>query len=112
MFFLDDLLLSPITGFKFILRTVQHIAEEQYTDDAPVKERLLELQVLLESGEISEAEYVQREGEILKELREIEKRKRELAGVPAEEPRGPLRGKVGEGSGASVDLRYGEINQK
>lgn len=108
MFFIDDLLLAPITGFKFILRTVQRIAEEQYTDDAPIKERLLELQVLLESGEISEAEYVQREGEILRELREIENRKRELAGVPPEAPRGPLHGKVGEGSGASVDLRYGE----
>src|SRR5512146_169066 len=108
MFFLDDLLLAPITGFKFILRTVQRIAEEQYTDDAPVKERLLELQVLLESGAISEAECVQREGEILRQLREIENRKRELAGVPPEERRGPLHGKVGKGSGASVDLRYGE----
>jgi hypothetical protein len=108
MLLIDDLLLSPITGFKFILRTLQRIAEEQYTDDAPVKERLLELQVLLESGEISEEEYVQREGEILQELREIEKRKRELAGVAPEEPRGPLSGKVADGSGASVDFSYGE----
>ncbi len=108
MLFLDDLLLAPITGFKFILRTVQRIAEEQYTDDAPVKERLLELQVLLESGEITENEYVKREAEILAELREIENRKRELAGVAPEEPRGPLSGKVAEGSGASVNLSYGE----
>lgn len=107
MLFVDDLLLSPITGFKFILRTLQRIAEEQYTDDAPVKERLLELQILLESGEISEEEYVAREGDILRELREIENRKRELAGVAPEEPRGPLTGKVAEGSGASVDLSYG-----
>lgn len=108
MLFIDDLLLAPITGFKFILRTVQRIAEEQYTDDAPVKERLLELQVLLDSGEISEHEYVRREGEILRELREIENRKRELAGVAPEEPRGPLTGKVAEGSGASVNLTYGQ----
>ena len=108
MLLIDDLLLSPITGFKFILRTLQRIAEEQYTDDAPVKERLPELQVLLESGEISEEEYVQREGEILQELREIENRKRELAGIPAQEPRGPLSGKVAAGSGASVNLSYGQ----
>jgi hypothetical protein len=108
MLFIDDLLLAPITGFKFIMRTVQRIAEEQYTDDAPVKERLLELQVQLESGEITEEEYVAREGEILRQLREIENRKRELAGVPPEEPRGPLSGKVAEGSGASVDLSYGQ----
>jgi Gas vesicle protein G len=108
MLLIDDLLLAPITGFQFILRTLQRIAEEQYTDDAPVKERLLELQVLLESGEITEEEYVKREGEILQQLREIENRKRELAGLAPEEPRGPLSGKVAEGSGASVHLTYGE----
>ncbi len=108
MLLIDDLLLSPITGFKFILRTLQRIAEEEYTDDAPVKERLLELQVLLESGELSEEEYVAREGEILRELREIENRKRELAGVAPEPPRAPLTGKVSAGSGASVHLTYGE----
>ncbi len=108
MLFIDDLLFAPITGFKFILRTVQRIAEEQYTDDAPVKERLLELQVLLDSGEINEEQYVAREAEILRELREIENRKRELAGVEPEEGRGPLSGKVAEGSGASVNLTYGQ----
>jgi cytochrome c-type biogenesis protein CcmH/NrfG len=111
MLLIDDLLLAPIAGFKFILRTLQRLAEEQYTDDAPVKERLLELQVLLESGQITEAEYVQREGEILQELREIENRKRELAGGAPEEPRGPLSGKVAEGSGATVNLTYGQRHQ-
>ena len=71
MLFLDDLLLSPITGFKFILRTLARAAEEEYTDDAPIKERLLELQTLLEEGSISEEEYVEQEREILAVLREI-----------------------------------------
>ena len=44
----------------------------------------MELQLQLESDEITEAEYVQRESEILRELREIENRKRELAGLPPE----------------------------
>jgi hypothetical protein len=102
MFLIDDLLLSPITGFQFILRTLARVAEEQYTDDAPVKERLLELQVQLESGEMSEDEYIQAEAQVLRELREIENRKREMAGLEPEEARGPLSGKVREGSGASV----------
>jgi cytochrome c-type biogenesis protein CcmH/NrfG len=102
MFLIDDLLLSPITGFQFILRTLARVAEEQYTDDAPVKERLLELQVQLESGEMSEDEYIQAEAQVLRELREIENRKREMAGLEPEEARGPLSGKVQEGSGASV----------
>ncbi len=85
MLLIDDILLSPIAGFKFVLRTLARAAEEQYTDDAPVKERLLELQTLLEDGEISEEEYVAQEREVLAELREIQNRRRELAGVAPEE---------------------------
>jgi cytochrome c-type biogenesis protein CcmH/NrfG len=105
MLFIDDLLLAPITGFQFILRTLARVAEEQYTDDAPVKERLLELQVLLEQGDISEDEYMEQEAAILQQLREIENRKREMAGLAPEE-RKPLSGKVAEGSGASVTIEH------
>jgi hypothetical protein len=84
MFLLDDLLSLPLSGLKFVFRTLRQVAEEQYTDTGPIKERLLELQLQLESNEITEAEYVQRETEILRELREIENRKRELAGLPPE----------------------------
>ena len=106
MFLLDDLLFSPISGFKFILRTLNRIAEEQYTDDAPLKEQLLELQVRLDSGEITEDDYVAEEGRILRELRDIQNRKREMAGLPPEEATG-LSGSVQEGSGVSVNLEYG-----
>ena len=85
MFLLDDLLSLPLSGLKFVFRTLRQVAVEQYTDTGPIKERLLELQLQLESEEITEAEYVQREAEILRELREIESRKRELAGLPPEE---------------------------
>lgn len=108
MFLLDDLLLMPINGMKFVFRTLARTAEEQYTDDAPIKERLLELQVRLENNELSEAEYVKEEAAILRELREIENRKREMAGLPPEEARGPYSGKVGEGSGASLTVEFSE----
>ena len=88
MLFIDDLLLSPITGFKFILRTLQRVAEQEYTDDAPLKERLLELQLKLDEGEISEQQYVAEEAGIIRQLRELQNRKRELAGLPPEE--GPV----------------------
>ncbi|HTC94755.1 MAG TPA: gas vesicle protein GvpG [Terriglobales bacterium] len=108
MFLIDDLLLMPIDGMKFVFRTLARIAEEQYTDDAPIKERLLELQVRLESGEISEEEYVALEAGILRDLREVQNRKREMAGLEREEAQGPYTGKVGEGSGASVSLGWRE----
>jgi len=89
MFLVDDLLTLPFSGFGFILRTLQKVAEEQYTDDAPVKERLLELQLKLESGDVNEEEYAREEAAIIRELREIENRKRALAGAPpAEQDRG------------------------
>jgi len=108
MFLIDDLLLMPIDGMKFVFRTLARVAEEQYTDDAPVKQRLLELQVQLENREITEKEYVAQEAQILRELREIENRRRELAGLEPEESQGPFTGKVGEGSGASVNLGWRE----
>lgn len=82
MLLIDDILGLPFSGFNFVLRTLQRVAEEQYTDDAPIKERLLELQLKLESGEISEKEYVEEEASIIRQLREIENHKRELAGAP------------------------------
>jgi hypothetical protein len=111
MFLIDDLLLMPIDGMKFVFRTLAKVAEEQYTDDSAVKQRLLELQVQLENGELTEDQYVREEAAILRELREIENRRREMAGLPPERG-GPLSGSVGEGSSASVNLSYGETRKK
>ena len=101
MLFVDDLLMLPFTGFKSILRTLVKVAEEQYTDDAPIKERLLHLQVDLDEGKITEEEYVEQEAQILRELREIQNRKREMAGLPPDDGTG-LSGKVKEGSGVEL----------
>lgn len=105
MLLIDDLLGLPFAGFNFVLRTLQRVAEEQYTDDAPIKERLLELQLRLESGEINEDEYVAEEAAIIRQLREIENRKRELAGAPAVEHDRGLAFAAGETkASASVTL--------
>lgn len=113
MLLVDDLLLLPFAGFKAILNTLLKVAEEQYVDDAPLKEQLLHLQVQLEDGQITEEEYAAREAHILHDLRAIQNRKREMAGLPPEETTG-LSGKVLEGSGASltVGLNYGPGNEE
>ena len=102
MFLIDDIILAPINGIQFVLRTLAKVAEEQYTDDAPLKERLLELQVQLESGDISEEQYTAEETEIFRRLREIEDHKRELAGAPPLSERGPLSGAVSADSKAEI----------
>src|SRR5437016_12647374 len=101
MLLIDDLLFAPFSGWNFIMRTLLKVAEEQYTDDAPLKEQLLELQVKLDSGEITEDQYVEEEARILRSLRDIQNYKREKAGLPAEDGRG-LSGAVREGSGVSL----------
>ena len=102
MLLIDDLLLAPFSGFNFIMRTLLKVAEEQWTDDAPLKEQLLELQVQLESGEISEEQYLAAEASLLKAIREVQRRKIELAGGDPDAFAGGLSGRVQEGSGASL----------
>jgi hypothetical protein len=102
MLFIDDLLLAPFSGFNFIMRTLLKVAEEQWTDDAPLKEQLLSLQVQLEEGSLTEEQYLEAEAAILREIREVQRRKIELAGGDPDALAGGLSGQVGEGSSASI----------
>lgn len=78
MFFIDDLLLSPVSGFIFILNQIQKMADSELNDDTVIKEQLLELQMRLELDEISEAEYTAREAELFARLRVIRARQLDL----------------------------------
>jgi hypothetical protein len=82
-FLLDDILLLPITGpvagFRWVMKTIQKMADEELMNDQPWKERLIELQMWLELGEITEEEYVVQEAEVFQALRDIRARKEALA---------------------------------
>jgi hypothetical protein len=78
MFLLDDILLSPVTGFKFILGQIQKMADQELNDDTVIKEQLIELQMRLELDEISDAEYRERETELFARLRALKTRQLEL----------------------------------
>jgi hypothetical protein len=112
MLLIDDLLLLPISGLKFVFRTLHKVAEEQYTDDAPVKERLLELQLQLESGEVSEEEYVVEEAAIMRELRAIERRRREMAGLPPEESERGFTFRSGSKGGAEASVTFHQDHER
>jgi len=72
---LKHLVLWPVTApaalIRFSMRRVEGLAHQELTDDTPVKSDLLELQMLLEVGEIDEEEYAAREAVILERLREV-----------------------------------------
>jgi hypothetical protein len=63
--------LGPVWGTKWTLDKVDRVVREELTDDTPIKEDLMALQLKLEMGEIDDNEYVRREAEIMQRLREV-----------------------------------------
>ncbi|HEY6825434.1 MAG TPA: gas vesicle protein GvpG [Gemmatimonadaceae bacterium] len=62
---------GPVAGIRWTLGKVQGVVEEELTDDAPVKQELMELQMQLELGDITDDEYVEREAALMARLREV-----------------------------------------
>jgi hypothetical protein len=79
---------GPVAGIRWALGKVQTVVEEELTDDTSVKQGLMELQMLLELGDIDDAEYVRREAGLMQRLRDVrEWRERLGKGVSG----GPVR---------------------
>jgi hypothetical protein len=87
---------GPVAGIKWSLGKVQSVVEEELTDDTPIKNELMELQMQLELGDITDDEYVEREAEIMVRLREIREWREKLG---KSNPGGPVR--VGRPPGSS-----------
>ena len=105
-FLLDDILLlpikGPIAGFKWVMNTIQKMADEELLNDQPWKERLIELQMRLELGEISEEEYAAEEKVVFQALRDIRARREEIArqyAAEREEEEGGIGIHTGYGKG-------------
>ncbi len=83
MLLIDDLLAlpfkAPLAGFRWIMKQIQTMADEELLNDQIWKERLIELQMKLELGDISEEDYAVEEATIFQALREIRQRKEALA---------------------------------
>src|ERR1700682_1165801 len=105
MFLIADILLLPIripvAGFNWILRQVQTMANEELLNDQPWKERLIELQMMLEVGDITEEQYAVEEAKVFAALRDIRARKEEMARQAAAD-----QGEDSEGIG--IYTGYGE----
>ena len=68
MFILDSLLIGSI---RFVLEKVVAAAEAEAQDDTTLREQLLEAQMQLELGEISEEEFAGIERDLLARIREL-----------------------------------------
>ena len=75
-FFIDDLLLAPIKGIVWIAEKVRDMALEELEDTPEKLQReLLDLQMALESEQITEAEYQKKEKDILERMEALKKAK-------------------------------------
>ena len=68
MFILDSLLIGSL---RFVLDKIVAVAEAEAGDDSSLRERLLEAQMQLELGEISERAFAKIERDVLARIREI-----------------------------------------
>ena len=73
MLIIDSLIIS---GVRFVLDKVAAAVETELNDDSVLRERLLEAQMRLEVGEISQEEFDELEADILARIREIKARQR------------------------------------
>ena len=68
MFLLDSLL---IDGLHFVLDKLAAVADAELKDDTVLRERLLDAQMRLELGELTEAEFTRIERDVFERLREL-----------------------------------------
>ena len=68
MFILDTLLIGSL---RFVLDKVVAAAEAEMQDDTALREQLLEAQMQLELGEITDEEFAETERDLLARIREI-----------------------------------------
>jgi hypothetical protein len=89
---LSSILLAPFTGpidgTMWTLDKVQRAVQEELVDDTPIKEDFMRLQLELDAGEIDDDEYLVREADIMRRLREV-REWRERFGMPT--AGGPVR---------------------
>jgi hypothetical protein len=68
MFVLDSLLIS---GLRFVLNQLLAAVDAELHDDSALRERLLEAQMRLELGELTDQEFADIEHDVLARLREL-----------------------------------------
>jgi len=68
MFILDSLLIG---GLRFVLDKIVAAAEAESQDDTSLRELLLEAQMRLELGEITDEEFADIERDVIARIREI-----------------------------------------
>jgi len=75
MFLLDDILLAPVNGVVWLAEKIKEAAEHEFSDPGVLKQKLMDLQMMLELNQISEDNFRQLESALLARLEEVTKEK-------------------------------------
>lgn len=66
MLLIDDLLLAPFKGLQWVFETIHEAAQEELAGEADaITEQLRQLYIMVETGQIAEAEFDTRERDLL-----------------------------------------------
>ena len=84
MFLLDSLLIG---GIQYVLDKVATIADQEINDPERQRERLLEAQMQLENGDITDEQFAAVEADVFDKIREIKARTQTTATVVDEDHR-------------------------
>lgn len=75
MFLIDNILLAPASGLLMIFRELHEAAQQEYANEAEnIRTQLSELYQLLETSQLSEQEFDERETTLLDRLDVLEAR--------------------------------------
>ena len=75
MFLLDDILLAPVNGVVWLAEKIKEAADHEFSDPGVLKQKLMDLQMMLELNQISEDDFRQLESALLARLEEVTKEK-------------------------------------
>jgi hypothetical protein len=103
---LKHLLFWPVTGPAFLTRfslaQVRETVQGELTDDERIKSELLELQLQLEMGDIDDDQYMAREADLMRQLREVREWREEFGMSTSG---GPVRVAQSDEAGEPGDVR-------
>jgi hypothetical protein len=78
MFILDDLLFKlPAKGFIGIFKKIAEMAEAELDEEPKIMEKLMQLEFLYETDQITEEELQEREAELTERLTAIQEQKQD-----------------------------------
>ena len=79
MLLIDDLLLAPLRGVLWVVEKIHEAAQEELVGEADaITEQLRQLYMLIERGQITEAEFDAQEHELLDRLDKVREREADL----------------------------------